>query len=68
MAWTNVVAAAAVGSLGVYLIRRAPTLSREEQEAFRFGDRYRASRVWSPRFGGIFLLAVAVALVVAGIR
>ena len=65
MAWTNIIAALALGSLGVYFVREAADLARDEAQAFHMGDRYVSWRLWSHRAGGAFLLALALASFVA---
>lgn len=68
MAWTNLVAALAVGALAAYVLLRARSLADDERAVFQFGARFFRWRLVDHWISGVFLALVAIALLIGGIR
>lgn len=68
MAWTNLVAALACAVLAVYLLTQAPKLADEEADLVRGPAWFRPVRRWSHRVGGALMTAVALGLLIRGIK
>jgi hypothetical protein len=68
MAWTNLIAAFAIGALASCLFLRARSLAADEEAIFRLPPRLVRWRVRNYRLGGLLLVLVAIAMFIAGIH
>jgi len=67
MAWTNVIAAFGVGTVASFLFLRARSLAADNEAVFHLPPRLVKWRVRNYRIGGLLLVCVAIALLIAGI-
>jgi hypothetical protein len=68
VAWTNLVAALACGALALYLLTQSRKLADDEADLMHAAAWYRPIRRWSHRAGGLLVAAVAIALLIGGIK
>ena len=68
VAWTNVVAGAAIAALSVYLFTHTEEHADDQQALIHFSDRFRRITAWDGRLGALFLGLVALAVLADGVR